>query len=183
MTERHVVLIGLPGTGKTSVGRRLSKELERPFADADEQLELTAGRTIPQVFRDQGEAVFRALEADVLADLLLRPYPLVVSAPGGTEIPERSQVVLAERALVVWLRGSIDFLVKKSDPTHRPILADGHAAGLRRLMEERAAVYGTVADHIVDIEPFHGLNEEPKRVLSRHIASLLNGAVAPTPAS
>jgi len=68
----HVVLVGAMGVGKTTVGRWLAREVQRPFADADEQLELRVGRTIPVIFRDDGERAFRRLESEVLADLLGR---------------------------------------------------------------------------------------------------------------
>ncbi|MGH9214369.1 MAG: shikimate kinase [Acidimicrobiales bacterium] len=172
--DRHVVLIGLPGAGKSSVGRRLAKELERPFADADEQLELTAGCSIPRLFRERGEAEFRRLEAQVLADLLRRDAPLVVSAAGGTEISAANRALLAELAVVVWLRGAIGFIAERSDPTHRPLLVDGHEKGLSRLDEERSVLYGQIADQIVDIEPFHSVDDKPKRAIARHIVEMLS---------
>jgi shikimate kinase len=175
---RHVVLIGLPGAGKSSVGRRLAKELERPFADADEQLELAAGCSIPRLFRERGEAELRRLESEVLADLLRRPAPLVVSAAGGTEIPEANRALLAEAAVVVWLRGTIGFLVERSDPTHRPLLVDGHERGLSRLDDERSVLYASIADQVVDIEQFHVIGDDkPKRAIARHIVGLLGPAV------
>lgn len=170
---RHVVLIGLPGAGKTSVGRRLAKELERPFADADDQLELTAGSTIPRLFREQGEDAFRQMEAQVLAELLSRECPLVVAAGGGAAMGEETRALLAELAVVIWLRGSNDFILGRTDPTHRPLLVDDPTAGLTRLKTERAALYGQIADHVVDIEPFHTLDEKPKRALARHIVELV----------
>jgi shikimate kinase len=171
--ERHIVLIGLPGVGKTSVGRRLAKELGRPFADADEQLELTAGCTIPLLFRERGEAEFRRLEGQILAELLSRDYPLVVSAPGGAEIGDENRASLAELAVVLWLRGSVGFVADRSDPTHRPLLVDGHEEALARLEAELSALYEEVADLVVDIEPFHSLDGEPKRAIARHIVELL----------
>ena len=84
--RHHVVLVGLMGVGKSTVGRRLAKELARPFADVDEQVELRAGLAIPRIFEERGEPAFRALEADVLADLLHRAEPLVLAAGGG--VPE-----------------------------------------------------------------------------------------------
>jgi shikimate kinase len=178
-TDRHIVLIGLPGAGKTSVGRRLAKELERPFADADEQLELTAGATIPRLFRERGEQEVRRLEGEVLAGLLSRDCPLVVSAAGGAEIDDQTRSLLAEAAVVVWLRGSIPFLVDSSDPTHRPLLVDGHERGLERLDAERAALYAQIADQVVDIEPFHTVDDKPKRAIARHIIGLLGPGTAP----
>src|ERR671910_217046 len=80
---RHVVLVGLMGVGKTTVGRRLAKELARPFADVDEQVELRAGRVIPDIFRHDGEEAFRRAEAEVLAELVARPLPLVLAGGGG----------------------------------------------------------------------------------------------------
>jgi shikimate kinase len=172
---RHIVLVGAMGVGKTTVGRRLARELQRPFADADEQLELRAGRTIPTIFRDDGEDAFRRLESDVLADLLGRPQPLVVAAGGGVVTRPENRALLGRRAYVVWLRASPGFLAARADPAHRPLLAGGPdpAARLERLIDARAPLYEEVADATVDVEPFHAGDDKPKRALAHHIARLV----------
>jgi shikimate kinase len=173
--RRHVVLVGAMGVGKTTVGRRLARELQRPFADADEQLELRAGRTIPAIFRDDGEEAFRRLESEILADLLGRTHPLVVAAGGGVVIRAGNRALLGRRAFVVWLRASAAFLAARADPTHRPLLtADADPAGtLQRLIAMRAPLYEKVANAVVDVEPFHAGGDKPKRALARHIVELV----------
>jgi len=172
--DRHVVLVGMPGAGKSSVGRRLARELSRPFADADEQLELAAGRTIPQIFRDDGEATFRRLETQTLSELVSRHTPLVIAAGGGAVISEENRLLLSEHSIVVWLRGSAEFLVGRTDPTHRPLLVEDPMAAYERLDRERSGHYESVADEIVDIEPFHSAGDDkPKRLLARHIVERL----------
>jgi shikimate kinase len=172
---QHVVLVGPMGVGKTTVGRRLARELQRPFADADEQLELRAGRTIPVIFRDDGEQAFRRLESEVLVDLLGRPDPLVVAAGGGVVTRPENRALLGRRAFVVWLRASPVFLAARADPAHRPLLAGERdpAATLERLIAARTPLYEEVADAAVDVEPFHAEDDKPKRALARHIARLV----------
>jgi shikimate kinase len=164
------------GVGKTTVGRRLARELQRPFADADEQLELRAGRTIPAIFRDDGEGAFRRLESEVLADLLGGPHPLVVAAGGGVVTRQENRALLGRRAFVVWLRASPEFLAARADPTHRPLLAGGPdaIATLERLIAARTPLYEEVADVTVDVERFHADDDKPKRALARHIARLVD---------
>ena len=175
----HVVLVGLMGVGKSTVGRRLAKELQRPFADVDEQIELHAGATIPAIFRDQGEQRFRELETEVLADLLGRPPALVIAAGGGAVTGAANRAALARSgACVVWLRASAEFLAGRTDPTHRPLLADDPQSTLARLLAERTPLYEEVAHVAVDIEPFHVGDEKPKRALARHIAALVTEAQA-----
>lgn len=176
-TGRHIVLVGLMGVGKSTVGRRLAKEVQRPFADLDEQIELGEGTTIPAIFRAHGEAWFRQVETDVLADLLGRQAPLVVAAGGGAVTGAANRALLA-RAYVVWLRASAEFLAGRTDPTHRPLLADDPQTTLARLQAERTPLYEQVADVAVDIEQFHGGDEKPKRALARHIARLATEAGA-----
>ena len=172
----HVVLVGPMGVGKTTVGRRLAKELQRPFADADEQLELRAGRTIPAIFRDDGEETFRELESEVLADLLGRVQPLVVAAGGGVVTQPENRALLGRRAFVVWLRASPGFLAARADPAHRPLLTGDPdpATTLARLIAARAPLYEEVADATVDVEPFHAADDKPKQALARHIAQLVD---------
>jgi shikimate kinase len=167
--DRHVVLVGMPGAGKTSVGRRLAKELDRPFADADEQLELAAGQTIPRIFRERGEDAFRQLETDVLTDLLGRSAPLVIAAGGGTVIAERNRALLKDGAVVIWLQASAEFLVGRTDPTYRPLLAEDPMGAYTRLEAERSGLYAEVADALIDIEQFQSLDDKPKRLVARHI--------------
>ncbi|HEX5367715.1 MAG TPA: shikimate kinase [Acidimicrobiales bacterium] len=176
---RHVVLVGLTGVGKSTVGRRLGKELRRPFADVDEQVELRAGATVPDIFAGGGEAAFRALEAQVLADLLAVRAPLVLAGGGGVVGAAANRAALARSAAyVVWLRASPAFLAGRVDPTHRPLLAGGAAEALDRLAAERDPLYASVADVAVDVEPFHVEGEQPKRALARHIAALVAGTAA-----
>jgi shikimate kinase len=172
MKHRHVVLIGLPGAGKTSIGRHLAKLLDRPFADADEQLELAAGRTIPRMARERGDELHR-WEAQTLADLVDHDGALVISAPGAVEIGRENRALLTQSAVVLWIRGSVRFLTELGDPTHRPRLADGQRDALARLERELAPLYADVADHVIDIEPFHALDDEPKRTIARHILQVL----------
>ncbi|HEV3226728.1 MAG TPA: shikimate kinase, partial [Acidimicrobiales bacterium] len=77
--QTHVVLVGLSGTGKTSVGRRVAALLDCPFVDADEAIEARAGRTVRDIFADDGEAAFRSLEATVMAELLSTAPPTVIA--------------------------------------------------------------------------------------------------------
>jgi shikimate kinase len=177
--HRHVVLVGLMGVGKSTVGRRLAKELQRPFADVDEHVELRAGLTIPNLFGERGEPAFRALEAAVLADLLAHAAPVVIAAGGGAVTTAGNRAALAAAdAYVVWLRASPRFLAARIDPTHRPLLAGDPAGALARLLADRAPVYEQVADVAVDVEPFHSGDDKPKRALARHIATLLDAAPA-----
>jgi shikimate kinase len=171
--DRHVVLIGLPGAGKTNIGRHLAKLLQRPFADADEQLELTVGCTISRLAHERGDDDLHRREGQTLTDLLGHYSALVISAPGAVELGHDNQAQLARSAVVVWIRGPIRLLAELGDPTHRPRLADGHHEALARLERELSATYEDVADHIVDIEPFHALDDEPKRTVARHILGLL----------
>jgi shikimate kinase len=177
---RHVVLVGLMGVGKTTVGRRLARELEVPFVDTDEAVELHAGTTVKRLFASEGEAGFRKLEREVVAGLLARPAPLVLAAGGGAVLDEGTRVELAELAFVVWLRATPAFLAARVDPTHRPLLADGADGALQKLASERAAVYAAVADAVVDVEPFHDREEPPKRALAHHIADLARAAGVPS---
>jgi shikimate kinase len=177
--RRHIVLVGLMGVGKSTVGRRLAKELQRPFADVDEQIELRAGVTIPNLFSGQGEPAFRDLEGTVLADLLAHPAPLVLAAGGGVVTSAGNRAALAAAdAYVVWLRASAGFLAARTDPTHRPLLAGNATGTLTRLLADRAPLYEQVADVAVDVEPFHTGDDKPKRALARHIAALVAGAPA-----
>lgn len=172
VSHRHVVLVGLMGVGKSTIGRRLAKELARPFADLDEQVELREGMTIPTIFTTAGEERFRHLETEVLADLMGRSAPLVVAAGGGAVTGATNRSHLAG-AYVVWLRASAEFLAGRTDPTHRPLLADDPQTTLARLLAERTPLYEQVADVAVDVEPFHAGDEKPKRALARHIAALV----------
>lgn len=171
--DRHIVLIGLPGAGKTSTGRHLARVLQRPFADADAQLELTVGCTIPRLVRERGDDELHRRERQTLTELVGRFGPLVISAPGAVELGQAERALLARAAVVLWIRGPIDLLARLGDPAHRPRLAGGHHQALARLEGELSAVYDDVADHIVDIAPFHAAGGEPRQALARHIAALL----------
>lgn len=174
---RPIVLVGLTGAGKSTVGRRVAKRLERSFVDVDDELVRRSGRTIREWFAEDGESGFRAAEADLVAELVLAPGPAVIAAGGGAVVTAATQELLAERALVVWLRAGVPFLLSRlSGKGHRPLLDDDPEATLARMAEERAPLYQAVADIVVDVEPFHRDHDKPKRAAAVRIVELVGSA-------
>lgn len=147
---RSVVLIGLMGAGKTSVGLRLAASLGVRAVDSDHEIERAAARTIPEIFESYGEPEFRALERRVLARLM-DEAPSVISAGGGAFMNADTRAVIRQKAVSVWLCADLDVLVARTaGRTHRPLLNKGNPREiLAGLIEERYPIYGE-ADLTVD---------------------------------
>jgi shikimate kinase len=173
----HVVLVGLSGTGKTSVGRRLASRLGRSFIDADEEIEERTGRTVRGIFAADGEPAFRELEASVMADLLAAPEPCVIAAGGGAVVTETTRKLLQPpEVFVVWLTATPEFLASRTTKkAHRPLLDGDPVAALTRLAEERAAWYEEVADVVFDVQPAH--RAAPKQEAKDQIAGTIAAMV------
>lgn len=139
---RSLVLVGLMGAGKSSVGRRLAQVIGFDFVDADTEIEKAAGATIPEIFADHGEAAFRDGERKVIARLLEQPGTVLATGGGAYMNPETRQRIRA-RGISIWLKADLDVLVKRcARRSHRPLLQNGDMrATLARLMEERYPVY------------------------------------------
>lgn len=149
----HVVLVGMMGVGKSTVGRRLAASMARPFHDSDDEVVARAGRPVAEIFATDGEPAFRALEATVMADLLVDPEPAVIAAAGGAVLDPTTRASLRGAGTVVWLRAPVDVLVDRTaGGTHRPALADDPRAALVRMESDRADVYASVADLVIDTD-------------------------------
>ncbi|MEM6355338.1 MAG: shikimate kinase [Pseudomonadota bacterium] len=139
---RSVVLVGLMGAGKTSVGTRLATHLGAPFKDSDTEVEVAAGMSVADIFRLHGEPAFRDVERKVIARLLSGP-PLVLATGGGAFMDAETRALIAEHAASVWLKADLDTLVARTaGRTHRPLLNKGDPrAVLARLIDERYPIY------------------------------------------
>lgn len=173
----HIVLVGLMGSGKSTVGKRLAARLDRHFVDADAALEDIADRTIAEIFEQDGEDGFRDLEADTFEELLEHHEPCVIASGGGLVLRSDNRARLRRRDLtVVFLEAGPTFLASRVEgKPHRPLLQGEEPARdvLTRLHAERAPLYAEVADITVAVEPFHDREEKPKRALAERIAELV----------
>jgi shikimate kinase len=140
--RRSIVLVGMMGAGKSSVGRKLAARLGLPFVDADNEIEAAAGMCIPDIFETRGEAEFRAGEARVIARLL-ESGPQVLATGGGAFMNPDTRALIRAKGVSVWLRAEFDVLMKRIRRRNdRPMLKTSDpAATLRKLMEFRYPVY------------------------------------------
>jgi shikimate kinase len=140
---RSVVLVGMMGAGKSTVGRRLSARLRLPFCDADSEIELAhAGMTIPEIFAAHGEPYFRDGEARVIARLL-DSGPTVLATGGGAFMREETRSRIRSQAISIWLKADADVIMRRvKRRADRPLLQTADpAATVGRLIEEREPVY------------------------------------------
>ncbi len=145
-----VVLVGLMGAGKTSVGRRLAEKLGIPFVDADHEIEEAAGKSIAEIFSDHGEAYFREGERRVIQRLIGNGTQ-VLATGGGAFMNDETRARIQEHGISVWLKASLPLLMKRvAKRQDRPLLkADDPQTVMRNLMEKRYPVYG-LADVTVE---------------------------------
>ena len=147
---RSIVLVGMPGSGKSAVGRRLAARLELPFVDADEEIERAAGKPITDIFKDHGEPYFRDGERKVIARLLENGAQ-VLATGGGAYMNADTRATIRSHGIAIWLRADFDLLMRRvRRRSNRPLLqsADPEAV-MRKLISERYPVYAE-ADITVD---------------------------------
>lgn len=140
--DRSIVLVGLMGSGKSAIGRRLAARIGMNFVDADAEIEAAAGLSISDIFEVHGEQAFRDGERRVIARLLSEPAH-VLATGGGAFMDEETRQKIKERAFSVWLRADFDVLLRRvSRRDNRPLLkVENKEEVLRRLIEERYPIY------------------------------------------
>lgn len=153
--DANVVLIGYRGCGKSTIGQLLAEHLGRPFHDCDAEIEQRTQQSIREIFAEQGEPVFRAVESDVLRELL-QASSQVISVGGGAVLSEENRKILRTGGVCVWLTAPPEELFRRmhADPRNaetRPALTvEGGLEEVRRLLAERSPLYAAVAHHVVD---------------------------------
>ncbi len=172
LKRRHIVLVGLPGAGKSSAGRMAARRLGARFADLDELIESRAGKKVARIFSEDGEAAFRELEARVGSELLAGE-PMIIAPGGGFFQQELLRSLVLEAAVVIYLRTSPATAARrlKRSPTVRPLLAGSEPVQrLGELLAVREQAYLSahqrvttdalsveqVADEIVKLAGLHG---------------------------
>ncbi len=169
--SRSIVLVGLMGAGKSSIGRRLAHRLGLPFVDADTEIEKAADLTIPEIFEKHGEPYFRAGEVRVVARIL-DSGPQVLATGGGAYMNPETRARIRERGISLWLKAELDVLMKRVKRRgDRPLLkADDPQAVLKRLMDERYPVYAEADLTVVSREASHDeVVEDVIAALASHV--------------
>jgi shikimate kinase len=149
----RVVLVGMMGSGKTSVGRALAERTGWPYVDNDELLDRLIGLTPKQILAEQGEDALRRSESAALALGLEAPAPSILGAAAGTILDVANRDALRASGIVVWLRASVETLAERSiGAKHRAWLDEGGATWINETVAERYPLYASVAEMTVDVE-------------------------------
>ena len=169
LAGRSIVLVGMMGAGKSSIGRRLASRLGIPFIDADTEIESAAGMTIPEIFEKHGEPYFRAGEARVIARLLDNG-PQVLATGGGAVMDSQTRALIGQKGVSVWLKADIDVLLKRTKRRNdRPLVEK-----IKELLPAREPFYAQ-ADIIIQSrdEPHDTIIDEIMGELPRRLG--MNG--------
>lgn len=179
--ERRVCLVGMPGVGKSAVGRRCAAYLEVPFVDLDAAVEAELGMSIADCFAKMGEDRFRRIEADKAAELLRRTGGYVLATGGGAVLDPGTRDLMRTHAITVWLRARVETLSNRTSRNrHRPLLAgaeseESRRSLLERLVDQRSHLYAEVAQVTLDTDAW-GTDELARQVWAA-VGGRLPGAV------
>lgn len=169
--KENIILLGIMGCGKTTLGRKLSRVFSYECLDTDEQIEQITGQEISEIFRTQGEEVFRELETKVLSSLQELSKRMVISVGGGLPLREKNRKLLAKLGYVVWLKSDAETIYERlKDDTTRPLLAVmDPKKKIEELIEERNPYYASVADCIIEIKgrSFYSIISEIEEIMKK----------------
>ncbi len=155
---KNLILTGFMGSGKSTVGFRLSYRLRCPMEDTDRLIEKEEGRTISEIFETDGEAYFRKLETECMKKLIREmgsaKQKKIISVGGGLPVREENQALLKQLGTVIYLRANAETIYERvKHDTARPLLqCDDPQEKIRRLMKERAPFYEKAADVVIDVD-------------------------------
>lgn len=152
--EKPIVLIGMMGVGKTTVGRVLAKQLNVPFIDNDDEIERRCGMSAADALRKDQQR-FRDEEVNAIAEVIDRAEPVVFSVGGGAVVREETRENLSGKATVVWLKAPIEVLIERvtKRPEERPMLdRDDPGGAMKKIYQDREAIYSEVADVVVEVD-------------------------------
>ena len=166
--NKPIVIVGMMGAGKSTVGRRVANFLGLDFVDSDDEIELAAGMPIPDIFETHGEEEFRAGEVRVISRLLHTRSDAVIATGGGAFMNEETRQNIKKSAISVWLTAELDLLFERvSRRNTRPLLRTADPYGtLKALAEERAPIYGLADVTVLSSDTTH------EKIAHRIIASL-----------
>lgn len=152
--QKAIILIGFMGSGKTTIGIRLSYRLRRTIKDTDKIIEAREGRTISEIFATEGEAYFREQETRLLQEFVEKGYRQILSVGGGTPVKEKNRQLLKKIGIVVYLRIQPQTVYERLKEDHtRPLLQGEDPLGkITNLMEQRKEAYEAGADVIIDVD-------------------------------
>jgi len=173
--SENIILIGLMGAGKTSVGKALARLLGKTFVDSDQEIERATGVKIPLIFEIEGESGFRARESRMLVELV-QHHNVVLATGGGAVLSKENRDLLTASGTVVYLRAPVRSLIKRTRrDRNRPLLqVPDPAAKLTALYEQRDPLYSGMAHLIVDT------GDQSVRVLAGQIADKLRELASPS---
>ncbi|POR46802.1 shikimate kinase [Bosea psychrotolerans] len=170
--QRAIVLVGMMGSGKSAVGRRLATRLGLPFVDADTEIETAAGMSIPEIFAQRGETEFRDGERRVIGRILTTRAPLVLATGGGAYMNAETRERIAKLGISVWLKAEPEVLMRRvRKRSNRPLLqtADPDAT-LRRMLTEREPVYALADLTLISRDdPLDVVVEDVVAALGQHL--------------
>ncbi len=152
LNQKNIFLIGLMGTGKTTVGRQLSRKLKMDFYDSDRVIEERTGVDIPLIFEKEGEAGFRKREVDII-DELTKKNGIILATGGGAVLDAENRNHLINRGTVFYLKSNLKTLIERtSKDKNRPLLQVDEPVKsiLKRLLEERGPLYEETADYVIE---------------------------------
>jgi len=176
----HIVLIGLMGAGKSTVGEALANQVGWRFIDTDVEIEAVTGRTVRELWEQGGEEAYRPLEAQVVVDALERTDPSVLAAPGGVVNHEAASAAIgAAEVVAVYLRASVATLLERvgRNPGHRPLLGDQPEGVVAQLFAQRDRAYEDLADVIVETDELR-LHEMARAVFDSLVGVAIRAARA-----
>jgi shikimate kinase len=151
--RRHLVLVGLMGAGKSTVGAACATRLARPFVDTDDVVEASTRMTVAELFAHEGETRFRELEHQAVVDACATPTPAVIACGGGAVVDADNRRRLHRAGVVVWLQAApATLMARVKTGSGRPLLDGRGTATLERLAVVRAAAYEATADALVDTD-------------------------------
>ena len=149
MLERHIFIIGMPGSGKSSLGRKVSSILRLPYIDTDQRISEAVGCTIPEIFEKYGEQAFRHAETNMLIQLT-REQPGIVSTGGGMIMRDENRQIMRNHGVILLIDRPLEDIMSDIKLDRRPMLAQKGLSEVERLYHERIDTYRASADAVLD---------------------------------